>query len=209
MFLLRASLLLLSIAVALFFAFRTPRSQRLFFRLLRWQLVLAFAVELFGIISREYAVRNVWAYNIYAIIEFGLLLRMVYDLFPGRLPVLLGVGTFGGSGMAYSLLTGGLMDYLLIEGLLAISLGLSLLFLLVLWDLARTTPEPLHRLPYFWFFSGGLLYFGGIIPVLGTWKFMGQLSADLAQFTYWIVVLMAILRYSLTAVACALARGTH
>ncbi|HQV76662.1 MAG TPA: hypothetical protein PLE78_14310 [Flavobacteriales bacterium] len=204
MFLLRASLLILAIGVALFFALRmrTPRS--VFFERLLWLLVVAFGVEVVGLLLREFHFHNVVLYNVYAIIEFVVLLSMVHTLHPDRGRSLLVLGAVGGTGVTYSIVTGGLTDYLIIEGLLTISLVNCVVFLLALLNIARNSSGPLHTVPLFWFFAGVLLYFGGIIPVLGTWKYLGQLDLELSQVTYWIVVLLAIVRYSLTAVACAL-----
>ncbi|HPF91997.1 MAG TPA: hypothetical protein PLL57_15155 [Flavobacteriales bacterium] len=208
MFLIRALLLVLSIAAALFLALRAPRPRTTFFRLLRVLLSLAFAVEVVGLFLREQQVPNVWLYNLYASLEFVILLWMVLDLYPGRRPILLYLGGFGVASIIYAAATLGILDFLLGEALLVISLVLSTVFLFVLLDLARSSKGPLLRDPYFWFFTGGLLYFGGIIPVLGTWKFLGELTMRLSQLTYWIVILLAIIRYTLTAVACAMASRT-
>lgn len=205
MFLVRAILLIMAITFALIFALRTPKADGgMFYMLLRWLLLLALCVEVFGLVSREFDVRNVWLYNSYAIVEFMILLIMVHGIFPKHGRALLVLGLTGAAGVTYSIATGGYTDYLIIEGLLTISLALSLVFLIVLLDIARRSSGSLHEQPLFWFFTGGLVYFGGIIPVLGSWKFLGQLDLELSQVTYWIVVLMAIIRYSLTAVACAL-----
>lgn len=204
MFLLRASLLILSIGVALFFALRLRSPRSVFFGRLLWLLVLALGVELVGLLTREFEIHNVVLYNVYAIIESVVLLSMVYALYPERGRSLVLLGAVGGSGVVYSIVSGGLTDYLIIEGLLTISLVNCVVFLLALLNVARNSSEPLHTVPLFWVFAGLLLYFGGIIPVLGTWKYLGQLDLELSQVTYWIVVLLAIVRYSLTAVACAL-----
>lgn len=199
---LRALLLLLAISVAVYSAWRIRAPRGAFFGRMFALLLLAWIVELTGILTAVCRVSNVAVYNVYATIEYAVLLGMVQGMRPSWsrvLNVVLGIGVVS---MACSAIMKGVGTYLAIEGLLVIGVLSSGVFLWVLVDLALANESPLGRVPAFWFFTGALLYFGGTIPILGAWRSMGSMDMHLSQLMYWIVVALAIIRYCLSAVAC-------
>jgi hypothetical protein len=201
MFLLRALLLLLAITVALISAWRLRAPRGVFYDRMLWLLLLAWIVELIGMLTMYFGLRNVVVYNLYAIIEFGVFLHLIQLIRPTWRMALMMAFLIGFAAMTYSFISNGLTHFLALEGLLVIGAVNSLTLLRLLVDLSTTSTEPLGRLPLFWMFTGALLYYGGTIPILGSWQFMGQLDLQLSQFLYWIVVGLAIMRYSFMAMA--------
>ena len=98
------------------------------------------------------------------------------------------------------------MDFLLIEGALLIALVLSFTLMATLWDLANTSERRLGNVPEFWLFMGLLLYFGGMMPVVGLVKFIFDEDPAVAKRLWMILPVLCTLRYALTAYACHLAR---
>jgi hypothetical protein len=202
MLLFRAILLIFAISITLASLWRLSSPRGTFFGSLLVLTSLAWVVELVGAVTGQLGIRNVVLYNGYAAIEFITLLSMVHCIRPTWRMGLLVALLVGLVGMAYSVVMHGATAYLALEGLLTISIVSSIVFLLVLLDLARTSLTPLQNSSHFWLFVGALVYFGGVIPVLGSWKFIGQLNKALSQTLYWTVVLLAITRYLFTAFAC-------
>jgi hypothetical protein len=206
MFIFRAILLLSTISVALLAGWPRSPHRKPFFQRLFLLVLLAWFVEAIGILTSELDVHNVVLYNVYAIVEFILLLDMVRLLRPRWWPGLCVAVILGLTSMVHTMIAHGPFGYLAMEGLLTLCLLGSLVFLLLLVDLARSSLVPLGKLPAFWVFTGTLVYFGGIIPVLGAWKFVGALDLERSQVLYWIVIGLAMVRYGLCAVAFQMER---
>lgn len=198
----RSILVVLAITIAIASALRIRAPRGPFFGRLLGLLALACGVELWGGVSSSMGIPNVIVYNLYAAVEFVLLMDLVRLLRPRWRTGLLAVTAAGLGALVYSAAMTGPTRHLAVEGLLVIGVLSSGVFLCLLVDLARTAAIPLWRVPAFWLFTGALLYFGGIIPVLGAWRSMGRLDKELANAMYGIVVTLAIARYLLAAAAC-------
>ncbi len=195
-------LIVLSLTAAVVCALRIQAPRGVFFGRLLALLALAWGVEVGGGVSSSMRIPNVIVYNLYAGVEFAVLMDLVRLLRPRWRPGLLAVTAAGLGGLVYSAIMTGPTRHLAVEGLLVIGVLSSGVFLCLLVDLARTAAMPLWQVPAFWLFTGALLYFGGTIPVLGSWRSMVLLDKDMARAMYTIVAVLAIVRYLLAAVAC-------
>ena len=204
MLLFRAVLLLLSITVAAVFAWRIRAPRGSFFTRHLALIWLAWAVELVGLITSQLGIRNAIMYNLYALVEFLVLMSLVRLLRPGWATILLGIGAIGIGAVLLAMWRLGPTRQLALEGILVLGLLCSAVFLRLLLALAGDSQTKLGSTPAFWLFIGALAYFGGIIPIVGAWRFLGELDKELSKTLYWIVIILAIIRYACATVACAL-----
>lgn len=200
----RNIVLILVILTALVLAWRIEGRRGPFFSRVLLLLGLALGVEVVGTVTSRMSLPNALLYNLYAALEFALLMDMVRVLRPRWQPGLVVVSLTGLVSLGCAALMIGPTHQLAVEGLLVIGVLSSGVFLCLLVDLSRTAETAMWRIPVIWFFTGALLYFGGIIPVLGSWHTMTVLDARLADTLYGIVVGLAVVRYGLAGVACAL-----
>ena len=106
--------------------------------------------------------------------------------------------------MAWSTWLHGGVNTLLTEGAVVIALVLALLTVAFLVDLARQSEQVLQRVPVFWLFMGLLVYFGGLLPVVGLVRVLYVQFPELAARLWTILPVLTVVRYLLAAQACRL-----
>lgn len=204
MLLSRAIALLVFMAAAAFTAWRIPAPRGPFFTRYLALILLAIGVELIGLLTSQLGIRNAIMYNLYVMIEFSIMLSLVRLIRPRWRTVLWLVGVLGICAMVVALSRVGATRELALEGILVIGFLSSAVYLWLLVHLAGDSQERLDRTPSFWIFIGALVYFGGMIPIIGTWRYIGDLDIELSKALYWIVIVLAIIRYSCSIVACTI-----
>ena len=198
-------LAVMGVALALHYRIRSPRPR--LFRLSAVLTALACAVELAGYASAMLRWNNVLVYNVFIALEFLLVLALVNAQQPNRKDGLLAIGGIGLAGFALNL---GLVDMrqdMLFEGLVLIAFLLTIVLCAVLWRMANSSAVPLHRVPAFWLFTGMLLYFIALPPVVGLARYLREQDLELAGTLWTIMPVLAALRYLLAAYACWLMGG--
>ena len=95
------------------------------------------------------------------------------------------------------------------RGIVLSAVVLTLVLMVVLWNLAQTSVVPLQHVPGFWLFMGLLVYFGCMSPILTIIDRVYAQDPALAQRLYQIMPMLGITRYAITAFACKLARTAH
>ncbi|HMQ77532.1 MAG TPA: hypothetical protein PKE21_15540 [Flavobacteriales bacterium] len=176
---------------------------------LRWSgvlVVVAFAVETAGVVIRTAGHPNTWLYNSFTVVEFLLMLRLVACLLPQRRSALAVTAALGLLAMGAAYLRSGSTVFLLGEGIIllaAITCGWSLA---TLWSVAQRVDRSIVGSPSFWFFLGTLAYFGGIVPFVGMMRLLYRNDPELTRVMYWIIIVLAIVRYLLAAFAFHVAR---
>lgn len=204
----RSLLMILMIAVALVAVLRVPRGRWRLSGVLALSIALALMVEVTGLgLVRSGSTNNV-LYNTAATLEFLLLLRVVHLFRPRWRTSLLVAAMLGVLAMGICAMLYNASAFLLIEGILILAVILCITLMAALWSLANTSEERLHHVPEFWLFMGLLIYFGGMIPVIGMIRFVFQQDQQLAARLYVIMPYLCIARYAFTAWACLLARRT-
>ncbi|MBK8531072.1 MAG: hypothetical protein IPL64_04165 [Flavobacteriales bacterium] len=98
--------------------------------------------------------------------------------------------------------------FLMTEVILGYAIVLCVVSLAVLWSIANTSDRALQRVPEFWIFMGLLLFFCGMIPVIGLIRFIFYDDPHLAAQLYHIMFVLIILRYGIDIYACLLAART-
>lgn len=195
---------LLLISVVLWW--RIPAPRRRLFAILGPLLHASLVLECYGLWSTIDCTNTSPWYNGYQLLEFGLVLWMGWLVLPrGRvwygLAAVAGVLAFAAGIHSY----GGL-NFLLVESVLVLATLQAILCVLVLWHLADQGSEPLLRMPAFWLFMGLLVYFGGVVPAVGTARWLNTHDPDTGFALWSLVQWLAIVRFVFTAVACAMER---
>lgn len=200
----RQSLELLVILTTLIAWWRIPPPRDRVFGVLAAITALAFVVEVAGTACASRLVNNSILYNTFSWMEFIAVLVLIYlhDV-RWRASLLLG-GIIGTAGVVWCAWMYDPFTFLLTEGILIMALVLALLLLAVLWQMARTSSVPLHRVPEFWLFMGLLVYYGGLTPVVGVIHYVFTDDQALANQLWSIMPLLCILRYLLATFACVL-----
>ncbi|HMU13509.1 MAG: hypothetical protein JST41_08070 [Bacteroidetes bacterium] len=169
-------------------------------------LGLALATELSAAVLRNLLhAPNTSLYNVYVGLEFILFMRIATLSAPvGRawtiMSMVVGLGALAGSWWVHRDET-----FLLTEGILIVSTITAVWSIRVLWYLAQQEDRPLWQRPLFWFFTGTMVYFGCIVPVVGMLRFLFQDSQGEHRFLYEIITISAMLRYLMAAISCHLA----
>ena len=201
---LRNLIILCSIALALAALLRVPPGTWRLSLVLTLSVTLALLTELAGMLLVYLGHTNNLLYNLVVTVEFLLLMWLMDRNRPAwRGWWMTGAG-FGLSAMVAVACVHDPTEFLLIEGVLCFSILLSIALVTSLWHLARTSDVALYRVPEFWLFMGMLIYFGGMVPVIGMIRFVFRMDADLAARLYMIVPWLCIVRYLATAFACML-----
>lgn len=169
-------------------------------------------VECVGAYTSLNGIRNNPMFNAYVLVEFVLLLWLVFRLRPHWRTALgaalvLGVGawalSFGRRGNAHFMFT---------DAIMVMSLLLAVFFLVLLWQLAESSDEPLTRRSHFWLFLGLVIYFGALFPIIGPLEYLWDSYPALTRNLYIIITVLAITRHVLTGVAAVMERrhrGPH
>ncbi len=206
MLLIRGTLLLLTIALAIVMTWRSPAPRGPFVQRLLWLSVLAWSVELAGMLMARAYIPNNGLYNLFVGLEFVVMLSLVDVLFPAWRRTLIALGALGLAVLLVTIAAKGLSAYMAIEGIIVIGLICSAVIVRALIGLAQRSEHGLQRVPAFWVLTGAFLYFSGTIPILSAWRFMGRVSTELSTVLYWIVVGLAMMRYLLLAWAMHIER---
>lgn len=202
---LRVLLVLTAIAAAWLLQARIPPPRPRVFRMLGVLIASAFALELYGYLSGLRHATNVLAYNVFLVFEFVLVLVMVGVQQPRIRRRLVLAGALGLLGFVLNAAQVDPLRDLLFEGAVWLSFILAIVLFALLWHMANSSVEPLHRVPVFWLFVGMLLYFIALPPVVGLARYLRKQDLEVAAALWTIMPVLATLRYLLTAYACWLA----
>lgn len=201
----RTLLLLAALILAITAWWRIPPPRGRSFNCAAAVTFLALPLEAFGYISTLFQYNNSSYYNAFVLVEFILVVSMVYS---DRLRTP-GFGFTVAGGVTCFLLNLSFVDpraEMLIEAIVATSLLLAVTIFHHLWRLANTSQLPVHRSPTFWLLTGTLLYFAGLPPVVTIARFVYAQDTSLAAKLWTVVPLLCALRYIMIAYAFHLAR---
>lgn len=208
-YLLRELAMALAMVLTLVLWMRIPRPRSRLFRLLGLLCLVELLVELIGFGAKITETHLTLQYNAYILFEFLVVLAMLKDQRPhwrGVLGVALAIGL---TGLGWSIWLQGGMDTVLMEGAVVMALVLALLVVALLVDLSRNSEQALHYLPAFWLFMGLLVYFGGMLPVVGLVRMLYAQFPELAIRLWTIPPVLTVVRYLLAAHACRLEARQH
>jgi ABC-type long-subunit fatty acid transport system fused permease/ATPase subunit len=169
------------------------------------QLAVALVDESYASMLNVRVLPNLWWYDLYVPVEFGLLLGYTHGHLKQRwqraavwpAAVLLAVAYAIDLHSTYPT---GFVSRAYILGSLVITAAL----LALLYDLALRTDRALHAQPLFWAFLGMVLFFAGMVPLLGLWNQLTSESPRLAHELYTANHVLFLLRYGGVIVACAI-----
>ncbi len=182
-----------------------PRGRWALKGVLHISIVLGLVVELGGSVLTAHGINNSFLYNTSILLDFLLVLVMVYRVRPAWRNQLLATAVLGSIGMLLGFMIKGDLNFILIEGALLISLLTNIALLASLWIMANTSERKLAQRPDFWLFMGLLFYFGGMMPIIAMIRFIFDQNAAAASRLWLILPLLCMLRYILTAYACRVA----
>jgi hypothetical protein len=197
--------MILVMVVAYAMLLRVPRHRWRLHGLLHASIGLALVVEVVGRVMASNSMNSIALYNLFLPVEFLLVLGMVAQVRPAWRWRLVAGAAIGLAGWAGCWIMTRSLSFLLIEGALLISLVLSFTLMATLWSLANTSERPLARVPEFWLYMGMLVYFGGMMPVVGLVKFIFDQDPLVAARLWMILPVLCMVRYALTAYACRMA----
>ncbi len=168
------------------------------FQCLGLQLLVSAVVEAFGGYAAISGMRNLWWYDLYVPIEFGLLAAFALSSMPGvRWLVTAGAACFFG---LYA------MDMRRVypSGFVSIayafgSLILAAAFMTHLVRMATRVEVDLKRSTHFWIYLGHVLFFAGTLPLLGLWNTLLANDREASIALYIINHVLFTLRYGLIA----------
>lgn len=198
---LRELLMLAAIGAALvaFLGIRRPRPR--LFRLGGALIALAFLVELVGYVTKLLQEVNAPYYNSFILLEFLLVLAMAQAQQPAWGKALLLVAVLGLTGYLVNARFVDWMRDVLFEAIVLFAFLLALVLGWLLWRMANTSADPLHRIPAFWLFTGMLLYFIALPPVMGLARYLRKQDLELASTLWTIMPVLCTVRYLLAAYA--------
>jgi hypothetical protein len=173
------------------------------------QLAMALVDETYGSSLAVRVLPNLWWYDLYVPVEFAILLVYVHGhLKKGwqRTAVWPAAAVLA---VAYAMdlratYPEGFVSRAYILGSLVIVAAL----LALLYDLALRMDRALHVQPMFWAFLGMVLFFAGMVPLLGLWNQLTLESPGLAHELYAANHVLFLLRYGGVIVACAIREPT-
>lgn len=158
-------------------------------------------VECVGAYTSTQGIRNSPIFNAYVLVEFVLLLWLVFRLRP-QWRTALGAALVMGVGVwALSFWRRGNAHFMFTDAIMVISLLLAVFFLVLLWQLAETSDEPLTRRSHFWLFLGLVVYFGALFPIIGPLEYLWASYPALTRNLYVVITVLALTRHVLTGVA--------
>lgn len=198
--------ILIALAIALWHWFELPRPRARQFNLLGVLIVLAMVVEVYGGITNGQGLNNTNGYNLFNFAEAYIVLLIVHAIVPKwRILLSLLALVITAAYVADLALDNWRPVELLHDAIIFSALILAGLSMALLWHLAQTSVLPLVRVPEFWLFLGFLIYFAGIVPVIGFQRFVYTADWPTASKLYKIVPALCIIRYLLAAYSCRLA----
>ena len=196
--------MLAAMAVALFFWLRIPRPKGSVLNLLGVVILLALPLEIYGYFSNMREVNNSPVYNFFGLVESLLILAMMRALRPQWTSWFLIGAMIIAASFILDLLAIPAMDFLFFEMVLVISLVLSVASMAMLWSMAQECDVALLRQPMFVLVMGHLVYFAGMVPIMGMFFFIYQQDQFLAADIFRIVPALCVVRYLFSAYACRL-----
>lgn len=196
--------LVLCITLALLSLWRIPGPRPPLFHLLGLLSVLAWVVEVVGLVTLMHRINNSWLFNLYLMAEAMLVPAMVYTQRPQWRPWLLAAAVVALSVLGWSVYTQGLGTVVLTLAATANALLFVVLLLVLLWHMANSGETTVHRSPAFWVFMGMLVYFGGLLPVVGSVPVIHKYDERLAAVLWYTLPVLASVRYLLAAYGCSL-----
>lgn len=202
MFYLFVVLMLVAMLTAWLACWRIAPSAWLLRNILLASVTFGIATEVAALIGMFHFRANSIVYNCSAPLEFLLLLWLILRFRPHWG---MGLGVAAVVGCLAMLVNGSFqnpMAFVLVEGVVVISMLMTIVLLAALWSLANASDEPLYRVPEFWLFMGLLLYFGGMVPYIGMIRFLFQQNAAVAEKLSIVMPLLCISRYTLVSAAC-------
>lgn len=197
-------LILIAMAIALWHCMTIQRPRPLLFNLLAVLIVLAIGVELYGGFVNAQGLNNTIGYNVFNLLEAYLVLLIAHSIKPawkGLLAILAMVITAAFITNLRINDPGTLLhDAIIFSAMIQAAVCMALL-----WHLAQTSELPLVRVPEFWLLLGFLIYFAGLVPVIGLQRFVYAQDWPTASKLYKIVPGLCVIRYLLAAYSCRLA----
>lgn len=194
--------MLLIVATALWWSRRHRFAPRTW--MLGAQLCIASLMECYAAFLSAQHRLNLWVYDLYAPLEYTLLLAYVHAHLSRRwhrlvvLPAwLLVMGAYTMDLRAHY--PDGFVSGAYITG----SLVLVIAFLTLLYDLALQVEVAMYRQPLFWSGLGMVLFFAGMVPVMGLWNRLTEEDEGLASDLYTANDVLFLLRYGGIVAACA------
>lgn len=197
--------MILTMVMAYAMLLRVPRSTWRVHDLLHITTALALVLEVVGLAMMKSGYGTIVLYNIFQPLEFILIMGMIAYSRPERRRGIAVGALIGMTAWVWCWSDSGSLDFLLIEGALVMALVLSFTLMNTLWHMANTSALPLAQVPEFWLFLGILVYFGGLMPVVGMIRFVFDEDPKLAGRLWMILPVLCAIRYSLTTLACHVA----
>lgn len=198
------SIMWLAILWTVVSVWRIPAPRPPLYQLLGVLSCLALVVETYGTITAFQRMNNVVAYNTYFIAEAIAVPAMVYTQRPAWRTWTIATAVFALGVLAWDVHRIGFTSLPLNTALVIYSVVFVAMLMALLWHQANTSKEPLQRMPAFWVFMGLLVYFTGLLPVMGTLPMVYQHDPKLAALLGRAMPILAALRYLLAAHGCRL-----
>jgi hypothetical protein len=194
--------MMLAMAATLVGIWRIPAPRAPLFRLLGLLTALALAAEVFGTITAAKQINNTVVYNLYFCAEVLLVPAMVYTQRPGWRGWLLAAVALILVTLVWNVAQVGFNTTLPTTVMMTGALVFAAILMVLLWHLANTSSAPLQRTPAFWVFIGMLVYFGGLLPVVGSVPVIYGHDKQLAGLLWRTLPFLALVRYLLAAYGC-------
>ncbi len=180
---------------------KDPLQQRLFV----WVLI-ACATEFTGMSLTLLGHNNVIVFQIFMLVEFVLLLRLVV-LWPqgraARSPWLIGGFTVFWAVEVWHI---GARPQLPVYSFLLSTIVQVTFYLLLLWAVVNEHRGPLLQHAPFWLCLSVLLFYGGAAPIFGSANYFLRVDPPLAGQLYWGVRILAFIKFVLMGITCLQAR---
>jgi hypothetical protein len=180
---------------------REPLQQRLFV----WVLT-ACATEFIGSFISLLGYNNVIVFQLFMLVEFMLLLRLVV-LWPqgraARSPWLIGGFTVFWAVEVWHISE---RPQLPVFSFLLFTLVHVTFYLLLLWAVVNEHRGPLSRHAPFWLCLSVVLFYGGAAPIFGSVNYFLRVDPPLAGQLYWGVRILAFIKFVLMGITCLQAR---
>ncbi len=172
-----------------------------------WVLICS-GTEFIGIVTTLLGLVNVAVFNVFILLEFVLLLRLV-SLWPqgrtARSPWLIGGFTvFWAVEMWH---VGARPQFVMYVFLLATMFYVAF-YLLLLWAIVNEHRGPLSQHAPFWLCLSVLLFFGGSAPIIGSANYFFRVDLALADQLFWFLRILAVIKFVLMGITCLRARPT-
>lgn len=196
-------LVLLIELIAIVVGLKNWSKLKLGYRLIVVQVIIACFVELLGNVIVYYKLgSNAWMYNLYALVEAILLIRVYRLLSTKEYSAKLSL-------IASSIVLATWLIVIAINGFfvfisgyfIATSLLMIALYILIIIDNSIFRNNKLFAQPLFLFSIAVIIYFGSIIPLFGMLNHLVEVDKRLANNLFDINVFAAALRYALTGTA--------